>query len=124
MCGMDSPDRGRLKFLWSHSILVELFLVICFYFLTVLFCLPSSYLSASIWQVTDLVLQSAAAVHHLASIQDGSDANLWYDKNPRHAFCCIVSFASMHTLFGGAKIMKLSLKFAPRLQEMKQSYLE
>lgn len=48
------------------------------FFITVLLCLPSSFLSASIWQVTDLALQSAAAVHHLAGMQDGLDANLCF----------------------------------------------
>lgn len=90
------------------------------FFITVLLCLPSSFLSASIWQVTDLALQSAAAVHHLAGMQDGLDANLWDDKNPCLVFCCIVSFASTHTSFGSVKILKI--KFGPSLQEMKQSY--
>lgn len=94
------------------------------FFITVLLCLPSSFLSASIWQVTDLALRSAAAVHHLAGMQDGLDANLWDDKNPHPVFCCIVSFASTHTSFGSFKIIKISLKFGPSLQEMKQSYLE
>lgn len=68
--------------------------------------------------MTDLALQSTAAVHHLAGMQDGLDANLWDDKNPHPVFCCIVSFASTHTSFGSFKNIKISL------QEMKQSYLE